>query len=87
VILFGSNYPFATIFIPEETKSKWDNHLDDIMVDLVPQVIIEADKNLQYPHQSFMRSAIIKGYMVWENTLPNWGDVIQWDWLPKFVRD
>jgi len=85
IFLHAGRVPLVMTCHSEITLLKWQNELEAATAILIPQVIVEIEKNLPDNANEMMQSALREQYRSWKRKLPTLGERRDWKWLPNLM--
>jgi len=85
IFLHAGRVPFVLTCHSEITLLKWQNELEAATALLMPQVIVQVEKELPDYANDLMQTALREQAMSWKKKLPVLGERRNWRWLPELM--
>lgn len=83
IFLHAGRVPFVLTCHSEITLLKWQNELEAVTAPLIPQVIVQVEKELPDYANDLMQTALREQAISWKKKLPPFGE--RRKWLPELM--
>jgi hypothetical protein len=83
IFLHAGRVPFVLTCHSEITLLKWQNELEAVTALLIPQVIVQVEKELPDYANDLMQTALREQAISWKKKLPPLGE--RRKWLPELM--